>query len=171
MKTKYITGFVLISLLIFCIPKVNAFEYIDNIEDGISVYFLVSLDEGENFEVNITHSGTGNFTLFLFDFRPYTSHVNLDNKLNNEIYDVAINYSLSDNPYINYSISEAHIYYIQIILLENGPDTFFLNCNYDLTRYYLPTIPGYNVYLVITLFTLVVPLILISIKKKLKIKS
>jgi hypothetical protein len=171
MKTKSLTGFVLISLLIFCIPKVNAFEYIDNIEDGISVYFLVSLDEGENLEVNITHSGTGNFTLFLFDFRPYTSHVDLDNKLNNEIYDVAINYSLSDNPYINYTISESHIYYIQILLIENGPDTFFLFCNHELTRYYLPIIPSYNVPLIIALISLIVPLILVSIKKKLRIKS
>ena len=171
MKGKKLTGLVVISLLIVCIPKVNAFEYIDNIEDGISVYFLVNLDVGQNLEVNVTHSGAGNFTLFLFDFRPYKSYVNLDNSLNNEIYDAALNYSLSENPYINYSISESHIYYIQIILLDNGPDTFFLNCNHDLTRYYLPTIPGYNVYLVIALFSLAVPLILISVKKKLKIKS
>jgi len=171
MKHKKLTWLVLISLLIFCIPKVSAFEFIDNIEDGISVYFLVSLDDGDNFEVNITHSGTGNFTLFLFDSRPYTSHVNLDNTLNNDIYDVAINYSLSDDPYINYNVSEPHVYYIQILLVENGPDTFFLYCNYELTRYYLPIIPSYNIPLIITLVSLIVPLTLFSIRKKLKIKS
>ena len=171
MKAKKLTGLAVISLLIFCIPKVNAFEYIDNIENGISVYFLVSLDVGENLEVNITHSGTGNFTLFLFDFRPYTSYVNLENKLTNEIYDVATNYSLSDNPYINYTTSESHIYYIQILLIKNGPDTFFLYCNHELTRYYLPTIPSYNIYLVIITFALMVPLILILINKKLKVKT
>lgn len=171
MKAKKFAGLAVISLLIFCIPKVNAFEYIDNIEDGISVYFLVDLNAGDTFEVNITHSGTGNFTLFLFDSRPYTSYVNLDNSLNQEIFNVAINYSLSDNPYINYSISEPHIYYIQVILTEHGPDTFFLYCNYELTRYYLPTIPSYNIYLIIATFFLTVPLILILIKKHLKIWS
>ena len=169
MKAKKLAGLAFISLLIFCIPKVNAFEYIDNIENGISVYFLVSLDAGENLEVNITHSGTGNFTLFLFDSRPYTSYVNLDNSLNPEIFNVAINYSLSDNPYINYSISEPHIYYIQVLLIENGPDTFFLYCNHELTRYYLPTIPSYNIYLVIATIFLMIPFILILIKKKIKI--
>jgi hypothetical protein len=171
MKAKKLTGLAFISLLIFCIPRVNAFEYIDNIENGISVYFLVSLDAGENLEVNITHSGTGNFTLFLFDSRPYTSYVNLDNSLNPEIFNVAINYSLSDNPYFNYSVLEPHIYYVQILLLNNGPDTFFLYSNYDLTRYYLPTIPSYNVYLIIATIFLTIPFILILIKKNYKISS
>ena len=154
--------------MFFSIPKVNAFEHIDNIDDGISVYFLIDLDVNDTIEISITHTGAGNFALFLFDTRPQDSYVNLDNTLNPEIYDLAINYSLLDNPYINYNVSESRIYYIQIVLLENGPDTFLLYCNHDLTRYYLPIIPGYNINLIMILLAAFSPFILISIKKKIK---
>ncbi|TFG16744.1 MAG: hypothetical protein EU533_08775 [Promethearchaeota archaeon] len=168
MKTKLVTLFVIISMMFFSIPKVNAFEHIDNIDDGISVYFLIDLDVNDTIEISITHTGTGNFNLFLFDTRPQDSYVNLDNTLNPEIFDVAINYSLADNPYINYNVSESRIYYIQIILLENGPDTFLLYCNHDLTRYYLPIIPSYNISLILILIASISPFILVLIKKKIK---
>ena len=169
MKAKNIYSIIaVISLIFFSIPKVNAFDHIDNIDNGISVFFLIDLDVNETIEISITHTGTGNFNLFLFDTRPQNSYVNLDNTLNLEIFDVAINYSLADNPYINYTVSESKIYYIQIVLLENGPDTFLLYCDHDLTRYYLPTIPGYNINLIIILISTLSPFILISINKKIK---
>lgn len=168
MKAKLFTLFTIIFVMFFSIPRVNAFEHVDNIENGISVYFLVSLDVNDNLEINVTHIGTGNFNLFLFDTRPSNSYVNFDNTLNPEIFNIAINHSLVDNPYINYTIPESRIYYIQLILVEDGPDTFFLYSNHDLTRYYLPTIPSYNINLIIALFVTFMPFLLISIKKKVK---
>jgi hypothetical protein len=150
------------------IPTVSVFgfEHIDNINNGISVYFLVHLDVGENIEINVTHTGEGNFTLFLYDTRPTESFLNIDNTLNPDIFDVAIIYSIDDNPYINYTVSNSKIYYIELILLENGPDTFFFYCNQDdLTRYYLPIIPGYDIGFLILTFVVISSLIVLLKKK------
>jgi len=150
------------------IPTVSVFgfEHIDNINNGISVYFLVSLEVDENIVINVTHNGVGNFNLFLYDTRPTESFLNIDNSLNPDIFDVAISYSIEDNPYINYTASEYKIYYIELILIENGPDTFFFYCNNDeLTRYYLPIIPGYQIgFLILSLF--VISSLIILFKKK-----
>ena len=146
MKRKFL-AFAVFTLFILMPPvNVSGFEHIDNINDGISVYFLVHLNINQTIEINVTHTEDGNFTLFLFDKRPSESFINLDVSLDPRIFDVAINYSLDDNPYINYTALTSKIYYIQLILIENGPDTFFFQCNLDdLTRYYLPIISGYNV--------------------------
>jgi hypothetical protein len=153
------------------IPTVSVFgfDHIDNINDGISVYFLVSLEADENIIINVTHTGEGNFTLFLYDTRPTESFLNLDNSLNPDIFDVAITYSVDDNPYINYTVTEEKIYYIELILLENGPDTFFFYCNNDeLTRYYLPIIPGFQIDLLVLTLILTSSLIILFKKKFIK---
>jgi hypothetical protein len=153
------------------IPSVSVFgfEHIDNINNGISVYFLVSLEADENIIINVTHTGDGNFTLFLYDTRPDESFLNIDNNLKSEIFDVAISYSLEDNPYINYTVSEDKIYYIELILIDNGPDTFFFYCsNDDLTRYYLPIIPGFRIDLLILTLILTSSLIILFRKKFIK---
>ncbi len=145
MKRKYLAITLLTIMSLIPTVSVMGFEHIDNINDGISVYFLVHLEDDENIVINVTHIDEGNFNLFLYDERPTESFINLDNSLNPEIFAVAIIYSLEDNPYINYTASESKIYYIELILLENGPDTFFFYCSNDeLTRYYLPIIPGYQ---------------------------
>lgn len=155
-------------LFVFIPTKTHAFDHIDDINNGISVFFLVNLNASETIEINVTHTGSGNFELFLFNARPVDSYINYDNTLNPEIYNQAINYSVDDNPYINYTVTLHQIYYIQLVLLENGPDTFFLYCNHELVRYYLPSIPGYNVEFI--LFTLVATLtiFLAFFRKKVK---
>ncbi|MFX0074533.1 MAG: hypothetical protein ACFE96_03770 [Candidatus Hermodarchaeota archaeon] len=166
MKRKYLVITILSFMAFIPTVRVFGFEHIDNINNGISVYFLVHLDVGENIEINVTHTGNGNFTLFLYDTRPTESFVNIDNSLNPDIFDTAISYSIDDNPYINYTVSISKIYYIELILLENGPDTFFFYCNQDdLTRYYLPIIPGYNLsFLIITL--ILTSSLIVLLKKK-----
>jgi len=166
MKRKYLA--ITLLTLITLIPTVSVFgfEYIDNINDGISVYFLVYLEADENIEINVTHSDDGNFNLFLYDRRPTESFINIDNSLNPDIFDVAINYSVEDNPYINYTALLSKIYYIELILIENGPDTFFFYCNNDeLTRYYLPIIPGYQIGLLILTITMTSSLIILFKKR------
>ena len=169
MKRKYLA--ITLLTLITLIPTVSVFgfEHIDNINDGISVYFLVHLDSGENIEINVTHNDNGNFALFLYDKRPTESFINIDKSLNPSIFDVAINYSLEDNPYINYTVSDSKIYYIELILIENGPDTFHFYCNNDeLTRYYLPIIPGYQIGFLILTLVLTSSLIILFKKKFMK---
>lgn len=169
MKQKYLTITLLTLMTLIPTVSVFGFDHIDNINDGISVYFLVSLETDENIIINVTHTGEGNFTLFLYDSRPTESFLNLDNSLNSDIFDVAISYSIDDNPYINYTVSEDKIYYIELILIENGPDTFFFYCNNDeLTRYYLPIIPGFQIDLLVLTLILTSSLIILFKKKFIK---
>jgi hypothetical protein len=167
MKRKFL-AFTVFTLFILIPPvSVSGFEHIENINDGIYIYYLAHLNTNQTIEINVTHTGDGNFALFLFDKRPTESFINLDKSLNPRIFDVAINYSLDDNPYINYTAPVSKIYYIQLILIENGPDTFHLHCNLDsLTRYYLPNISGYNVSFLIISLILVFGIILYRGKKK-----
>ena len=170
MKRKFL-AFTVFTLFILIPPaNVSGFEHIDNINDGISVYFLAHLNTNQTIEINVNHTGDGDFALFLFDKRPTESFINLDKSLNSRIFDVAINYSLDDNPYINYTALESKIYYIQLILIENGPDTFYLQCNLDLTRYYLPIISGYSVSFIIISLVLVLGIILYRAKLQNKFK-
>ncbi|MFX0060191.1 MAG: hypothetical protein ACFE85_00740 [Candidatus Hodarchaeota archaeon] len=172
MKKRITIISVILLFTLIPVSNVFAFEYIDSINDGISIFFLVNLDAGEVIEVNVTHANEGNFTLFLFDRRPNKDYIKFDKSLNEEIFDIAINYSLIENPYINYNATQSKIYYIQLILLENGPDIFSLYCNKDLTRYYLPIIPGYH--LKILLFSVLLPvsfIILLKYRKVIKKKS
>ncbi len=169
MKRKYLTVPILALMALIPMVSIFGFEYIDNINDGISVYFLVDLEAGENIEINVTHTGDGNFTLFLFDSRPSQTYVNDDKTLNPIIFQVALNYSVDDNPYINYTVSQSKIYYIELILIDNGPDTFFLKSNIDeLTRYYLPIVPGYQIEFVIIASLLVTGLLLLYKKRTMK---
>ncbi|MBY9013340.1 MAG: hypothetical protein KGD70_13280 [Candidatus Lokiarchaeota archaeon] len=169
MKQKYLTITLLTLMTLIPTVSVFGFDHIDNINDGISVYFLVSLEADENIIINVTHTDEGNFTLFLYDSRPTESFLNLDNSLNSDIFDVAISYSIDDNPYINYTVSEDKIYYIELILIENGPDTFFFYCNNDeLTRYYLPIIPGFQIDLLVLTLILTSSLIILFKKKFIK---
>jgi len=165
MKKKILVLPLVVIIILICSPSTVAFNYSDNINEGISVFFLTSLDVGESIEVNVTHSGSGNFTLFLFNQRPMISYVNFDKSLNREIFNVAINYSLEDNPYIYYNASESKIYYFQLILLDQGPDTYFLYSDKELTRYYLPIIPGYQVLLSISLIFLTSAFLVLKYKK------
>ncbi len=172
MKRKFL-AFTVFTLFILIPPvNVSGFEHIDNINDGISVYFLAHLNNSQTIEVNVTRTEDGNFALFLFDKRPSESFIDLDKSLNSRIFDVAINYSLDDNPYINYTAIESKIYYIQLILIENGPDTFYLQCNLDsLTRYYLPIISGYNISFIIISLILAFAIILYRGKLHNKFKN
>ena len=168
MKIRFILVGLLLFLALIPVELGIAYQHVDNVNEGISSFFLTSLEAGENIEVNVTHTGSGNFTIFLFDQRPIYSYVKIDKTLDHDIFTVTINYSLADNPYINYTVSETKIYYIQVILLDSGPDTFFLDSNHDLTRYYIPTIPGYHASLLIYSIITITALILINYQKKIK---
>jgi len=167
-----------ILLLFMAIPINNAiaFNYVDNIKDGNYIFFLTDLQTDNNIEINVTHSGSGNFTLFLFNTRPTQSYVKNDNTLNENIFNKTVAYSLDDNPYINYTTAEEKIYYIEIILISGGPDTFFLTSSItysngtqvdkDLTRYYLPIIPSFPLLIVIPLIIFSIGFLIIISKKK-----
>ena len=132
------------------------------------VFFLVDIDIDENIELNVTHVESGNFTLFLLNKRPTQSYVKSDNTLSDKIFSASVAYSLDDNPYINYTAPVEKIYYIEIILISGGPDTFTLTSTKDLTRYYLPQIPGYQLPILIFSLIFALGLIIVLYKRKMK---
>ncbi len=126
----------------------------------------------ENLEITLNHEGSGNFTVFLFNRRPVDSKINDDNTLKEDIFfsPPTVAYSLEDVPYINYTASVETIYYIEIILISGGPDTFTLTSTKDLTRYYLPLIPGFQLEIIV--ITLIISIgLLILINKRRMVKS
>ena len=171
MKIKKIL--LLICVLIFAFPCIGVFSYKFSEphynQNGVSVYFLTSLDTNDVLIVNVTHGtedGPGNFSLFLFDRRPTESFINVDSSLDPKIFNYAINYSLDYNPFINYTSNSNRIHYIQIILLANGPDLFIIQSNRNLTRYYLPIIPGFQVSIMIPVLVSTIVIIPIIIRKR-----
>ncbi len=178
MNYKKISVSILLLFMIIPINNAIAFSYVDHIKNGNYVFFLIDLETNNNFEVNITHSGSGNFTLFLFNSRPLESYINNDNTIKDIIFNHSIAHSLDDNPYINYTATADRIYYIEIILANGGPDTFFLTSTIsysngtvldkDLTRYYLPIIPSFLLEVFIPIITISIGFIVVLIKRKTK---
>ncbi|MFW9902483.1 MAG: hypothetical protein ACFFDY_14550 [Candidatus Thorarchaeota archaeon] len=183
MKYKKTSLSLLLLLMVIPINNVLAFSYIDNMNNGNYIFFLIDLDVDHNIELSLTHSESGNFTLFLFNVRPVQSYINNDNTLRSVIFNTppTVAYSLDDNPYINYTATEEKIYYIEIILINGGPDTFFFTStitysngtviNKELTRYYLPIIPSFPLEFVITSFLITASFVLIIYKKKMSNKQ
>ena len=170
MNYKKISVSILLCFLLIPLTYSTAFTYIDNIKNGNYVFFLVDLEINDNLELNLDHDGSGNFTLFLLNIRPEQSYVNTDNTPNEILFNnpPTVAYSLEDNPYINYSATVTNIYYVEIILVSGGPDTFTLTANKDLTRYYLPIIPGFQLEFLIFMILFSIGLILMLYKKRMK---
>ncbi|MFX1477370.1 MAG: hypothetical protein ACFFCI_04490 [Promethearchaeota archaeon] len=167
MKYKRIVLFCSLFLLLIPLSNVKAFTYVDYINDGNYAFFLFDLENSEHTEISVTRTGTGNFTLFLFNIRPTISYVNDDKSLDDRIFNHSLMHSLADNPYINFTATETKIYYIEIILVNGGPDTYFLACTQDLTRYYLPTIPGFKLEIILVSVVLTLSIIYVFMKRKL----
>lgn len=170
MDYKKISGSILLVLLVIPMTNAIAFTYIDNIKDGNYAFFLIDLSIDDNLEIHVTHTGAGNFTLFLFNTRPEQTYVNIDGTLNLIIFisPPTVAYSLVDNPYINYTATEPKIYYVEVILVSGGPDTFTLTSNKDLTRYYLPIIPGFPLESLIISLSFALVIVTILFKKKIR---
>jgi hypothetical protein len=166
MNYKRLILFCSLFLLLLPLSNAKAFTYVDYINDGNYAFFLFDLEDSETTEINVTRVGTGNFTLFLFNTRPTISYVNDDKTLDNRIFSHSLVYSLADNPYINFTATETRIYYIEVILVGGGPDTFFLTCSHDLTRYYLPIIPGFKLEIILISIILSLGIIFVFTKRR-----
>ncbi|MFW9940548.1 MAG: hypothetical protein ACFFFT_05870 [Candidatus Thorarchaeota archaeon] len=157
--------------LIIPITNVKAFTYSDYIKNGNYAFFLFDLQTGNNTQISLNHEEDGNFSLFLFNKRPSKSYVKDDKSLDNNIFSKSslVDFSVDDIPYINYTAPVTKIYYIEIILIGAGPDTYNLTIlpdDYTVTRYYLPIIPGFRLELVILSIVLALGVILILYKKR-----
>ncbi|MHA2399531.1 MAG: hypothetical protein ACXADU_11665 [Promethearchaeota archaeon] len=168
MNYKKITIVCSLFLFLFPLTNVKAFVFVDYIKNGNYAFFLFDLGVGNSTEIRITHEDSGNFTLFLFDHRPTKAYVKDDRTLNTAIFTnpTLIAFSLDDDPYLNFTAPESKIYYIEIILASGGPDTYNLTCGEDLTRYYLPIIPGFRLEFIMLSIMVTLGSILVLYKKK-----
>ena len=135
---------VFISILPGVIAQEEDYIFQDRMNTANSAFFLVALNETDQITLHLEAGKEGKFGLFLFDKRPTKTHVNLDRTIDEDIYDAAVEHATGTSPNITYQADKERIYYVQIILMENGPDYYTLTCNKELTRYYLPQIPGYS---------------------------
>jgi hypothetical protein len=172
MNYKKIILFCSIFLIVLPITNVKSFTHVDYINDGNYAFFLFSLEEGQDIQIDVTHDESGNFTLFLFNRRPIESYVKADKSLNKKIFTSSkvVNYSLDDNPSLDYVAPEEKIYYIEVILVANGPDTYTLTSSKDLTRYYLPIIPSYHLEIILISSIMTLGIIILIVRKKLAYK-
>ncbi len=171
MNYKKIILICLFFFLLIPITNVKAFTYTDHIKDGNYAFFLFDLQVGNNTQISLNHEESGNFTLFLFNKRPSKSYVKGDKSLDNDIFSKSslVGFSVDDIPYINYTAPTTKIYYIEIILVGEGPDTYNLTIlpnDYTVTRYYLPIIPGFRLEFVLLSIVLALGAIFILSKKK-----
>ena len=172
MNYKKIILFCSLFFLLVPIVNVEAFIHFDYIKDGNYAFFLFDLRTGNNTQISVNHDESGNFTLFLFNKRPVKSYVNADKTLSDNIFlnPSLVDYSLADNPIINYTSPDTKIYYVEIILVGGGPDAYNLTIlpdGYTVTRYYLPIIPGYRLEFILLSIVLAVGITLLLFKKRL----
>ena len=111
-----------------------------------SRFYLVYMENAETIELNLTNTYNGDFDIFIHDDRPLDYYISQDG-YDSRIYDnaVAYNTSAGNTASVTYTVSEAKIYYIQVVMVANGPDTYHLNSSQPLELYFIPyLIPGFN---------------------------
>ncbi|TXT65052.1 MAG: conserved exported protein of unknown function [Promethearchaeota archaeon] len=164
--------FVLFILLLF-IPfgHVKAFEDAVEIEENTPVFYLFSLEKDaplNNIKIDISREKKGNISVFLFDRRPMTSYITPNQTLDDAIFSDSINFTESETPSLNVTASEAKIYYLEILIFANGSDILYVQSNRELSRYYLPSIPGFPLAIMLGTIIISVSVLFITQKRKLK---
>jgi hypothetical protein len=168
---KIIFTLLLICIILVPINTACAFNFVEYLEEGESIFFLVALRENESLSLKVNHEPQRNFTLFLFDNRPVDTHVNPDLSLDSVLFTSSNAYNVSDQPKINFNSTSERIYYIQLILIKNGSSLFTLTSNRQLSRYYLPQIPGYHILVILSTSTLIVLTIIFKKRKLISVKQ
>ncbi|TFF88270.1 MAG: hypothetical protein EU550_01610 [Promethearchaeota archaeon] len=168
---KKILFLIIVIALIIPINWAAAFNFIDYLEEGESIFFLVALKENDSLYLKVNHEPNKNFTLFLFNFRPTQTNINQDSTLDPSIFNVASAYNVSDQPSLRYNATSEKIYYIQLILIKNGSALFTLISNRDLSRYYLPQIRGFIPFIIFSVSVVLSGLFLFLKRKSIFVKK
>ena len=146
----------ILCFLLFLLPIINVkgnsgyiYNKPEKIEVSSPIFFLFPLDVNESVQIQISREKIGNISLFLFDTRPINSYIYPNLTLNQDIYDIKIALNISQNPFINYTASQNKIFYVEILIFNNGSDIITVRSTKSLTRYYLPQIPGFPLFMII----------------------
>lgn len=159
------------------------YEEIFRIEQGSTKFYVTSLNTSETWKINVTAAYEGVFYIFLFQERPLEDFITPDftidpriyetsvayNNTPGLIYDSELEYNLS-NVYMEYSFNEsvAQLFYLEIILVENGPDSFKIQSSKELQPFFIPFIPGYPTrYIIVGFLTSSIGILVLVNRKKL----
>ena len=179
-RSKFILVIVSLLVLLFSsFAAVNASEGSDYYTDSFPLQtydfrmYVVSLELNDTLIVNITSVAEGDFDLFLFSTRPKESFVSREG-YNDEIFNpnLTLDYDISvDLPFsmINFTADNpdypAALYFIQVVLINRGPDSYILEANHLMELYFIPFIPGFPVYVIAGVSILTVGVIFIHKRK------
>lgn len=120
--------------------------------------YVVSLELGDIFIVNVTAVADGEFDLFLFNTRPQKSMISRDGydpEIFNNITGTTLLYDINNGTFssIEYSpnnpLYPVALYYLQVVMIDRGPDSYTLEANHEMELYFIPFIPGYPIVIVI----------------------
>ncbi|UYP47666.1 hypothetical protein NEF87_003951 [Candidatus Lokiarchaeum ossiferum] len=143
-------------------------------QQNASRLYLTDLTMNDTWFLNCTAKYQGIFYLYLYNARPTNENFLTENTEYPEIGGALVAYNetptevfsakLNDTVHtitLEYKAPADSLYYLEIRLIENGPDTFVLkskiNNQYkDVQAYYIPFIPGYPSIFIITTATLTI---------------
>ena len=185
MKRRWLKYFLIIGMIIALtspmIPMVFATEGDDDFTDSFplqtfdSRMYVVSLNISEVFVVNVTAVADGEFDLFLFSTRPKENLVTregYDPEIFNTVTGTTLAYDNSTGPFaeITYTPSNPNyttaLYYIQVVLIDRGPDSYNLVSTHDLELYFIPFIPGYPIWVIACVSVITFGLVFLKIKRR-----
>jgi hypothetical protein len=172
MKKRILVVVLFILLLFIPFGHVKAFEDAVEIEENSPVFYLFSLEKDaplNNIKIDFSREKKGNISVFLFDRRPMSSYINTNQTLDDAIYLDSINYTESETPSLNITASEAKIYYLEILIFVNGSDILYVQSTKELSRYYLPNIPGFPFAIIFGTILISISILFLAKKSKLKI--
>ena len=151
------------------------------LQQGTSRLYVVNLTSNANLFINCSAYYKGVFYMFIFDERPLEGHVLRDGSIDASITESAAAYNetpslvfseeLNDTVSfitLNFTAPVYQLYYVEIFLIENGPDTFRLESSYAMQAYYVPFIPGYNIEVIASCAISAIFLIFLKIRKQRK---
>ena len=172
---------IILTLTSSMIPMVLATGGGDNYTDSFplqtfdSRMYVVSLEIWENFTVNVTAVADGEFDLFLFSTRPkenLVSREGYDPEIFNNVTGTTLEYDNSTGPFaeITYTPSNPNyttaLYYVQVVLIDRGPDSYLLEATHEMQLYFIPFIPGYSIWIIAGVSVITFGLIFLKIKKR-----
>ncbi|QEE15634.1 hypothetical protein DSAG12_01460 [Promethearchaeum syntrophicum] len=156
----------------------NIYEDQYQLQQGATRFYVVNLSLNANLQINCTAYYKGVFHVYIFDERPTDNHVLNDGSIDASITDQAVAYNETPSQIfspninntvnsvtLNYTAPSFQLYYLEIIVVENGPDTFKLESNFALQAYYIPFIPGYKLEIFASCAVFIVFFIYFKIKK------
>ena len=133
-KKIILLGILLLPLISITSVKADVIMPPESLETGNTAFYLCAVNTSQTLELNLTHDGIGNFTMYLLYNRPLNTNME-------EHY--ILRQALNDEPSIIYTAPEDKIYYLQVNLVSGGPDIYTISSSHQLIRYYLPQIPGF----------------------------